>query len=151
MSLALSQEQLKEVAPAERILLLSHCLRPSQTCPGKFSKKGLECPDDCTEDCVLLSFRKVAQRCGYGGVCIAAGGAMALRFVKEKRPRAIVAVACHKELEAGVDSVSTMTQELDPLPAIAVVPLSKDGCVDCEVDVDAVMNTITTISASGAQ
>lgn len=151
MSMVLNQTQLQGVPPADRILLLSHCLRPSQTCPGKFSKQGLECPEDCTQDCVLLRFRQAAQRWGYKGVCIAAGGAMALRFVKEKLPKGIVAVACHKELEAGVDAVSAMTQELDELPAIVVVPLSKDGCVDCEVDAEQVMAAISAASDAAAQ
>lgn len=151
MNMALLQEQLKGVAPADRVLLLSHCLRPSQTCPAKFTKQGLECPENCSEDCMLLRFRREAQRCGYKGVCIAAGGAMALRFVKEKRPKGIVAVACYKELEAGVDGVNSLTQELNELPAITVVPLSKDGCVDCEVDEGQVIAAINNSSGPVAQ
>ncbi len=152
MNIASGQEQpLEAVAPADRVLLLSHCLRPSQTCPAKFTKQGLECPDDCTQDCMLLRFRQEARRCGYKGVCIAAGGAMALRFVKEMRPKGIVAVACHKELEAGVDGVKSLTEGLEELPAILVVPLSKDGCVDCEVDVEQVKVAINAASAPVSQ
>lgn len=151
MSMALAEEQLKGIAPADRILLLSHCLRPSQTCPGKFSKQGLECPEDCNQDCILLRLRREAHSRGYKGVCIAAGGAMALRFVKEMRPKGIVAVACYKELEAGVDSVSAMGKELGQMPAIIVVPLSKDGCVDCEVDVEQVMAALNVATEPAAQ
>ena len=32
------EKQLSQVDPSQRVLLLSHCLRPSQTCPGKYSK-----------------------------------------------------------------------------------------------------------------
>lgn len=127
------KEKLAQVSPADRVLLLSHCLRPSQTCPGKFDKKGLKCPDDCAEDCIIQRLRSQALSYGYKGVCIAAGGAMALRFIKEHQPRAIVAMACEKELMEGVHGVEAMTGEEDR-PSIVVVPLSKDGCVDTEID-----------------
>ena len=127
-------ERLSGIAPAERVLLLSHCLRPSQTCPGKFDKKGLNCPADCSEDCVIKRFKEAAMKLGYKGVCIAAGGAMALRFVKEHNPKAIVAVACDKELGEGVEGVKKMAEGMAEMPAIVVVPLLSDGCVDTEVD-----------------
>ncbi len=71
---------------------------------------------------------------GYKGVCIAPGGRLALRYVEEKRPRAIVAVACDKELAAGVAGVKEVSGKGMPLPSMVVIPLVRDGCVDCEVD-----------------
>ena len=71
---------------------------------------------------------------GYKGVCIAPGGRLALRYVEEKRPRAIVAVACDKELAAGVSGVKEVSAKGMPLPSMIVIPLARDGCVDCEVD-----------------
>lgn len=127
-------EKLSIIDPAERVLLLSYCLRPSQTCPGKLDKKGLNCPDSCQEACVVGRLRREALALGYQGVCIAAGGSMALRFVKELNPRGIVAVACHKELTEGVEAVQAMAGSEREAPAIAVVPLSTDGCVDTTVD-----------------
>ena len=127
-------EKLSQIDPADRVMLLSYCLRPSQTCPGKMNSQGLECPEDCAEDCVLGRLRRMALALGYKGVCIAAGGRMALRFVKEQQPRGIVAVACPKELAEGVDGVRQMATDERQLPTIAVIPLTKDGCVDTEVD-----------------
>ena len=125
-------ERLSMVDPGERVLLLPHCLRPSQTCPGRQSRSGLVCPEDCTEDCAVRRLREAAVARGYKGVCVAAGGAMAIRFVAERRPRGIVAVACDKELVAGVQAVQEMGGN-DDLP-ILVIPLAKDGCIDTEVD-----------------
>ncbi len=136
------EKQLSDVEPAERVLLLSHCMRPSQTCPGKFSKEGLQCPADCKISCVLLIARRAAAELGYKGVCIAAGGAQALRFVKERKPHGIIAVACDKELEEGVQSVAKLADQLEEPPAIMVVPLLKDGCVDTEVDEAAMLRAI---------
>ena len=128
------QESLSLTAPAERVLLLSQCLRPSQTCPGKMERKGLACPESCQEACVVGRLRRAALGLGYKGVCIAAGGAQALRFVTEHSPRGIVAVACGKELEEGVQAVNGRVGPGQQAPAIVVVPLLSDGCVDTEVD-----------------
>ncbi len=127
-------DKLALTAPEERVLLLSHCLRPSQTCPGKLSKKGLVCVEGCDEDCVVGRLQRTALALGYKGVCIAAGGAMAVKFVAESEPRGIVAVACNKELAEGVEAVNGMAASSGKAPAIVVVPLLQDGCVDTAVD-----------------
>lgn len=136
------EERLSNIAPSERVLLLSHCQRPSQTCPGKFNKKGLVCPEDCTENCAISRFKRVALRAGYKGVCIAAGGAMAIRFVEEYNPAGIVAVACDKELAEGIDGVREMAKDEQDVPVIATIPLLTNGCVDTTVDEEQVMKTI---------
>lgn len=78
--------------------------------------------------------RLAALAAGYKGVCIASGGAMAIKYVAELRPRGIVAVACHKELAEGVEAVLGMAPDPGEAPPIVVVPLTRDGCVDTEVD-----------------
>jgi hypothetical protein len=146
-----SYERLSVVDSTERILLLSHCLRPSQTCPGKFDRKGLICPESCEEDCVIARLRQAAISLGYKGVCIAAGGSMALRFVKEYRPRGIVAVACARELEEGVEGVRGMVEDEGEIPAIVVVPLLKDGCVDTVVDEDQAREALSIGCTAGRE
>jgi len=136
------EERLSQIAPSERVLLLSHCQRPSQTCPGKFNKKGLVCTEDCNENCVIRRFKEAALRAGYKGICIAAGGAMAIRFVKENNPAGIVAIACDKELAEGVEGVREIVKDEQEMPAIVNIPLLTDGCVDTEVDEEQVMKTI---------
>ena len=118
----------------QRVLLLPHCLRPTQECPGRMTKQGLDCAGCSRVDCAIYELRSIALQAGYGGVCVAPGGRLAARFVAEHGPAGIVAVACHKELEEGYDAVSRMGYS-GGLPASAVVPLSRDGCVDTEVDV----------------
>ena len=137
------EEEFAKIDPAERILLLPQCLRPSKACPGKFGKLGLVCPENCTADCVMRGFRDQAAGLGYAGVCIAAGGKMALKFVKENGARGILAVACDEELKMGVEAVEEMHVEKEKMPTIVVVPLLRDGCVDTEVDSDLVKRMIT--------
>jgi hypothetical protein len=59
-------------------------------------------------------------------------------------PDAIVAVACEKELELGLRGVEEMVQEGKVvMPAITVIPLSKEGCVDTEVDVQQALEALS--------
>jgi hypothetical protein len=137
------EEELARIPPSERILLLPHCLRPSQTCPGKYSKQGLVCPDDCCQPCAIRTLREAAIKLNYKGWCVAPGGAMALRYVKQMHAKAVVAVACEKELEMGIHGVqSAADNEETEMPVIVVIPLSKDGCVDTEVDMDQALKTV---------
>jgi hypothetical protein len=125
-------EKLARIVPSERILLLPHCLRHADSCRAKYDRHGLQCAG-CNPDCSINKLRAVALRYGYRGVCVAPGGRLAVQYVQDTRPRAIVAVACGKELQEGEEGVRTLL-EGDDAPLIVRVPLSKDGCVDTEVD-----------------
>jgi uncharacterized protein len=125
-------EQLSQIVPSERILLLPHCSRKSNTCQAKYDLHGLQCAE-CNPDCFVNILRLTALKCGYKGVCIAPGGHLAIKFVKEHNPKAIVAVACNKELEEGIQEIKKMAEE-NVQPTLVIVPLLKDGCIDTEVD-----------------
>ena len=135
-------KRLAAVPPSERVLLLPHCLRDSQRCQADNTKHGLACKG-CSPDCAINRLRRKALELGYSGVCVAPGGTLVLEFLAQRKPRGIVAVACHKELEMGLEAVAKMGQEPDwGMPATVIVPLSKDGCVDTEVDVERVLEVI---------
>ncbi len=137
-----AQERLAAVPPSERILLLPHCLRDSQRCQADNTKHGLACKG-CLPDCAIHRLRREALKLGYSEVCVAPGGTLVLEFLAQRKPRGIVAVACYKELEMGLEAVTKMGQEPDwEMPAAVIVPLSKDGCVDTEVDVEHVLEVI---------
>ena len=134
-----NEEILRSIDKDKRILLISHCLRSSEDCTAKMTKAGLECRDDCPTRCTVGRLRIAAQKLGYKGVCIAPGGSMALKFIKKNKPEGIVAIACIKELEEGVCAVKEFLEEKKKDastngPVIVAVPLSRDGCVDTEVD-----------------
>jgi hypothetical protein len=135
-------EQLSQVMPSERILLLPHCLRQSNTCMAKYNQQGLQCAG-CNPDCSINRLRTVAINYGYKGVCVAPGGRLAVSYVKEKHPIAIVAIACEKELEEGVQGVGELEAQ-DIRPLIIIVPLLKDGCVDTVVDIEKAFKVIST-------
>jgi hypothetical protein len=129
-------ERMAGIPAGERVLLLPHCLRPSDRCPGKPGREGLICPGDCpVADCPIRILREEAERLGYQGVCVAPGGALALRYIQEKNPRLVVAVACQKELLEGMEAVAKLKNP----PKVVALPLSRDGCVDTEVDLPAAL------------
>lgn len=132
-------EDFSGIPANERVLLLPHCLRPSDRCPGRPTKEGFQCPPSCPAvDCPIRILRAEAERLGYKGVCVAPGGALAVRFVQEKKPRLVVAVACQKELLEGKEAVGKM----EGAPAVAALPLLRDGCVDTEVDLSAALRLL---------
>lgn len=120
------EERLALIDASERILLLPHCLRRSETCQGKYTKRGLECCQ-CNPDCPVNHLSQTAIKLGYKGVCVAPGGRLAANYVKEIRPKAIVAIACQKELEEGTRAVREMGSRHTSAPLIVVIPLSRDG------------------------
>jgi hypothetical protein len=141
-----NQEMMKSIPFAQRILLLPHCMRPSEKCRAKFKKDGLECLTDCHNNCQISALRKLAGQCSYKGVCVAAGGSMALKYIKQNEPQGIVAVACDKELEEGVCAVEQYYQEDDSAtpPVIISIPLASTGCLDTRVDLDLAEEIIKT-------
>jgi hypothetical protein len=109
------------------------------------TKQGLDCGGCTRPDCPIYELRTLAADAGYGGICVAPGGRLAARFVAEHEPDGIVAVACQKELEEGYEAVSRMEYSGD-MPASAVIPLSRDGCVDTQVDVVAARAAILSFT-----
>jgi len=135
-----SLQQLAGIAPGERILLLPHCLRQSNTCRASYNHEGLQCVA-CNPGCAVNILRTAALEAGYKGICVAPGGHLALKYVQEKQPQAIVAVACEKELQEGVEGVKGLDHRI-MMPVIVIIPLARDGCIDTEVDVQSALDVI---------
>jgi hypothetical protein len=130
-----------DVPFSQRVLLLPHCLRPSQNCPGKMTKQGLNCAGCILTDCAIYKLRVAATEAGYSGVCVAPGGRLAVRFLAEHQPTGVIAIACDKELEEGLEAIAEMAWE-GGRPTVVTFPLSQDGCVDTKVDVEAALEII---------
>jgi hypothetical protein len=135
------QTEVASVPFSQRVLLLPHCLRPSQSCPGKMTKQGLNCAGCSLADCAIYKLRAAAAEVGYSGVCVAPGGRLAIRFLAEHQPAGVIAIACEKELEEGLEAIAQMEWEGDR-PIVVTFPLSQDGCVDTEVDVETAREVI---------
>ncbi len=160
------KNKMSKIDYSQRILLISHCLRPSKKCPAKIDENGLQCIC-CKNNCAIGQLKKAAEQLNYKGVCVAPGGSLAVKFVEKTMPKGIVAVACSKELAEGVNIVRKKMKALFTnqetlyenkgkasfereglpkknlnIPIIETIPLIKEGCVDTEVDIEYAIEVI---------
>ena len=118
--------------PPELLLLLPSCLQNSQ-CRQKVTYDLDECKR-CGR-CKVKDVIELAER--YGARCaMATGGRLALKRAKGEGVRAVVAVACEKELKEGMKAVF-------PKPSLGVVNRRPHGpCKDTDVDLEDVERAI---------
>lgn len=109
----------------ERILLLTpHCLQES-SCVHKVTNDVNNCKQ-CGR-CQVGSLLQVAKDYGCQFIVVT-GGTLARMKVKEARPKAIVAIACERDLASGMADVF-------PIPVIGVLNERPNGpCCNTTVD-----------------
>lgn len=98
-----------KILPGQLLLLAPHCLQNSD-CPYKITVDINNC-HRCG-NCSVKSLLELKDRYGIK-VGMATGGTLARKFVQEYRPRAIVAIACERDLTSGI-------QDSSPLPVLGV-------------------------------
>ncbi len=114
------------------LILLPHCLQ-KEFCPHKITLSANNCQKcgrcQIGEIIDLAAEKKV-------GVEVVAGGTMARRALEQYGPRAVVAVACERDLSSGVlDSF--------PLPVIGVLNQRPEGpCINTKVDIEALKGAL---------
>ena len=115
--------------PGDRLLLLlPHCLQ-SFECPHRVTSEVRNC-----RRCGGCEIADLITMCDSYGVkmSIATGGTLARRVIVETRPKAIVAVACERDLTSGL-------QDAYPIPVIGVLNERPHGpCRDTRVDLSKV-------------
>jgi hypothetical protein len=115
-------------APAKhKLVFLPQCLRKSSRCKARLGEEGYECVA-CSKDCKASKVKKLGEAAGYR-VFIVPGGSMVGKIVTKYRPKAVVGVACVKELVMALEELRVPTH---------AVQLLRDGCVETDVDIDKV-------------
>jgi hypothetical protein len=131
------KKDFSKVPLSNRIILLPQCLRNSQMCTAKLTPMGLKC-NNCGAKCPAWQITQKGKKLGYKGTYISPGGSMAVQILKNMQPHAVVAVACYNEL---MDGFSRLKSEgLTKVLPIQAVWLTKDGCIDTEVNLETVFN-----------
>lgn len=126
-------EKFKSVPKDERILILPHCLR-SRSCPARIGEYGYAC-QKCGK-CSIFKLCEAAKSEDYKGVFIVPGASVVSKIIRKYEPKAIVVVACIKELVQA-------SGEVERLGIVGqAVPLLKDGCVNTLVDGDEVVDKL---------
>ena len=124
------KEQFNKTHPKKKILFLPQCLRNSNKCKARLGEFGYKCVDCC--NCKASQIKKEAEALGYR-TYIVPGGSMVGKIVKKLKPEAVAGVACMKELAMALDELRIPTQSVE---------LLRDGCVDTDVELGAVMDII---------
>ena len=113
----------------KRILLIPHCLRDPMRCEAPIDDEGYHCKK-CGA-CVIADITRSAEEKGLKWYMVG-GGSHAIRIIKNAQPQAVLGIACFDEAMMAIEKISGYG-----IPIQAVL-LSKDGCVNTEVDFDAV-------------
>ncbi|WP_338827860.1 DUF116 domain-containing protein [Neomoorella thermoacetica] len=120
------------VAPREILILAPHCLQWSG-CPHKITIDVNNCRR-CGR-CPIDALHALAARYGVR-LAVATGGTLARHFVKQYRPRAVVAIACERDLTSGI-------QDTQPLPVLGVLNLRPHGpCLNTQVNLNQVEQAV---------
>ncbi len=122
-------------AAKDVLLLLPHCLQHDQ-CDYKITRD----PHNCRR-CGECQVPEILDLAGEKGLAmeIVTGGTLARQAVQKHRPRAIIAVACERDLSSGIlDSF--------PLPVYGVVNERPQGpCFNTRVNMTALQETLDSI------
>ncbi len=120
------------VDPRRVMVLLPHCLQRAD-CRHKVTMNLANCRR-CGK-CNIGDLLGLAEEYGVN-LMVATGGTQARRLVQQYGPRAIVAVACERELASGI-------QDVNRLPVLAIPNLRPEGpCRNTRVDLAQVRETI---------
>ena len=124
----------------KRVLILApHCLQ-WKNCPHKITIDVNNCKG-CGK-CPIADLLKLAREY-QTELLVVTGGTFARKVIKEKRPEAIVAIACERDLTSGI-------QDIDILPVIGIVNERPEGpCSNTRVDLNKVKEAIKYFQKGG--
>lgn len=121
-----------KIEPHQLLLLAPHCLQNSE-CGHKVTGNV----DNCRRcgKCGVNELLNLRDRYGIR-VGMATGGTLARKYVRDYRPRAIVAIACERDLTSGI-------LDANPIPVLGITNLRPHGpCFNTEFSVQRVENAI---------
>ena len=122
--------------PASRLLVVTpHCLQLA-SCPHKITRD----PHNCKRcgGCDIGALVTLADEMGFH-FFVATGGTLARQIVRDTRPKAVLAIACERDLMSGI-------QDVYPLPAIGVLNIRPNGpCYNTHVDMELVRKQLEEI------
>ncbi|MGI6468417.1 MAG: DUF116 domain-containing protein [Syntrophomonadaceae bacterium] len=121
------------------MILLPHCLQNSE-CKFKITIDINNCRN-CGK-CKIGALKELAEQYRVK-LRVATGGTLARKWIKETKPKAVIAVACERDLSAGI-------QDTGELPVLGVLNCRPHGpCLNTDVDVAEIERALLTISKGG--
>ncbi|MCL6560293.1 MAG: DUF116 domain-containing protein [Firmicutes bacterium] len=121
-----------KIAPHQILVLVPHCLQWTG-CPHKITIDVHNCRR-CGK-CYVNDLLALRERYGVN-LGVATGGTLARKYVEEYRPKAIVAIACERDLSSGI-------QDVGYLPVLGVPNERPNGpCHDTCIKIERVEEAI---------
>ncbi|SHH28584.1 hypothetical protein SAMN02745221_02085 [Thermosyntropha lipolytica DSM 11003] len=130
----------KLLLPGEQIMILApHCLQDA-ACPHKITINVENCKE-CGK-CKVGELKKLARE-HKAVLKVATGGTLARKFIKEIKPKAVIAIACERDLALGI-------QDTSAIPVLGVLNFRPHGpCFNTDVDLKWVENALITFKKGG--
>ena len=128
------------VPPSQRLILVPQCLRNIAVCKAHEEGSYYSCVH--CGGCAIGRIDQRAKELGYGGVFILKGGRTVEKLIAELKPKAIIGVACFFEGAQGMELCERFS-----LP-VQFIPLTKDGCVNTEINLDDIMPVIEQVTGN---
>ena len=120
------------VKPEKLLVLSPHCIQ-LDTCPHKITQNVNNC--QLCGACPVGALVKLTQEKGVH-LAIVTGGTLARQVIKRLRPKAVLAIACERDLTSGI-------QDVFPLPVIGVLNERPHGpCCNTRVSIERVAAAI---------
>ncbi|MCD6311184.1 MAG: DUF116 domain-containing protein [Elusimicrobia bacterium] len=119
---------------SDRIILLPQCMKNSKKCTAEESGPFFIC-GGCGA-CKIKTILDAASKLGYKKVYILKGGKIIPSLFEKDKPAAVIGVACYWE---GFIGQKICGQSRIP---VQFFPLSRDGCSDTDLDIDAFLKFI---------
>lgn len=114
------------------LILIPHCIQKS-FCPHRITTNIENCRH-CGK-CNIDDLIKLKKEFGVN-LKVVTGGTLARKVIKDVNPKAIVAIACERDLISGLHDIKS-------LPVIAVINKRPEGpCINTSVNIDEVRNAI---------
>jgi hypothetical protein len=126
-------DRFRRIDPKDKMVFLPQCLRNAKTCTAVLGPTGWMCMK-CSghKTCKVFRIKQKAESLGYR-VFVVPGGSLVFKLIKQFKPKAVLGVACIKELVMAVEEVR--------VPAQGVL-LSRDGCVNTDVSMKEVLDVL---------
>lgn len=127
------------IDPEKILILIPHCIQKKE-CPYKITTEIENCRRCglCDVDKLITLKEKHPVQ-----LFVATGGTIARKIVQETQPKAIIAVACERDLSSGI-------QEVRRIPVIGIVNERPEGpCVNTRVSIKKIEDCIEYLKGEG--
>lgn len=124
--------------PEDIMILTPHCIQ-NHSCKLKVTNEVENC-----KQCGICNVGDLVRLKKEANVkvFIATGGTLARKIIVDNRPKAVIAVACERDLTSGV-------QDINKIPVLGVFNKRPNGpCVDTSIDIKEVEKAIEFFTAS---